>query len=75
MCNTFILLQKKIMKEWIHEHNTLYICMLHFFFFFFSQNSSDNYESGVRTTKEKKKLKKVQVSTSANDKHEERMQR
>jgi hypothetical protein len=39
----------------------------------FSQNSSDNYESGVCTTKKKKK--KVQVSTSANDKHEERMQR
>jgi len=59
------------MKEWIHEHNTLYICMLHFFFLFFSQNWSDNYESGVCSTKKKK----VQVSTSANDKHEERMQR
>jgi hypothetical protein len=48
-----------------------YACCI--FFSFFSQNSSDNYESGVRSTKGKKK--RVQVSTSANDKHEERMQK
>lgn len=72
MCNTFILLLKK--NEWIHEHNTLYICMLHFFSSFFPKIQVTTMKVEFVQQREKKK-KKVQVSTSVNDKHEERMQR